>query len=228
MNDNPYAAVGFREAVQSSSKWLRRFSLAILILILILNLGSLMLLDTREWLIDFDPPILNLVAFPLFVFVVPVASFMAANGQGEADGRTTIFAWLLLIASEAFWFLMIAIGTFCRDAFLVFYWPWEARGLKIVALNNQNLSDIFWQRLLASSLPDSPLLRELPGVVLIAVYCLAASLLCWYLLKSPLTWRQTVVCAVSQMALFFPLAIGAKRFFAIKYLVSFPEIFCNL
>lgn len=224
LSDNSYADSGFREAVHSSSKWLRRFSLAALIL----NVLSLLILDTREWLIDFDPLILFFAAFPLFVFVVPAVTFTAAIEQSGADGRIPKLASSLLIASESFWFLMIALGTFCRDAFLTFYWPWEARGMNIVAVNNLNLSEIFWQRTLASSLPDNPVLRESPGMVLIVAYCLAASISCWHFFKPLISWRRAALSAVSQMALFFPFVILVKRVFAIKYLISYPEIFFNV
>lgn len=224
LRDNPYADTGFREAVRPASKWLCRFAVAALIL----NVLSVLMLDTREWLIDFDVPILHFVAFPLFVFVVPVATFIGAIEQGGANGRMTRLARLLFIASEAFWLLMIALGTFFRDAFLTFYWPWEARGMKIVAVNKLNLSEIFWQRTFASSMPDHPVLRESPGLVLIVVYFLATSICCGYIFKPLISWRQAALCAVSQMALFFPFVILVKRVFAVKYLVSYPEIFFNV
>jgi len=223
LSDNPYAISGFREAARPSLKWLCRFSLVALIL----NVVSLMMLDTREWLVDFDLRILLFAAFPVFAFAVPVATLFAAIDQPGADGRMTRFASSLLIASEAFWFLMIALGTFCRDAFLTFYWPWEARGMKIVAVNNLNLSEMFWQRTLASSLPDNPVLRELPGEILILAYCLATSISCWCICK-PRRWRHAALCAVSQLALFFPFVILVKRVFSVKYLVTYPEIFFNV
>ena len=100
--------------------------------------------------------------------------------------------------------------------------------MKIVAVNNLNLSEMFWQRTLASSLPDNPVLRELPGVVLILAYCLATSISCWCIFKPLISWRHAVLCTVSQLALFFPFVILVKRVFSVKYLVTYPEIFFNV
>jgi len=195
-----------------------------------INLVSWFTLDTREWLVYFDPWFCRTVLFQTFVVGLPALPFLIPL-QNNASLLTGSFLLgvvsALLALFEFLWLAMIAFATFCRGPHWNFYWPWEDRSvLKIVALNRFDLSEWFWIAVLGQSRPTQSLLREWPGLTLLAIHCLVVPGILSLMLRQKLAiawWRIFLFAFITQLLLLMSLKIALQNLFSLKYLIAFPE-----
>ena len=85
------------------------------------------------------------------------------NGYYTFDERKFAIT-LFLFGFLVLWSSLIVLGTFLRGPNWNFFGPfeyWDPH--KVEPLNNVNLSEYFWVRMLGRGLPTNYFIRELPG-----------------------------------------------------------------
>jgi hypothetical protein len=159
---------------------------------------------------------------------------------------TWLFGFLIL------WVLLIFFGTFLRGPNWNFFGPyefWDAH--KQAALNNINVSDVWWIKICHRALPnasDMPWVSNLPDFLqkfIVAGYreWLGFVLMFFYLAIVPVILARTVfrrmyeqmgairysimVILLLLMAL-MPLKMVLRWLFNLKYFIYFPEFNANL
>ena len=200
------------------------------------NLLSIGVLQSREWLVCFDPPVLIFLIFPTFIVGLPtMVVLLPKTTDAKLTPRAEWFARSLVplvFCYELFWLGMLLVGTFCRDEMLNFYWPWEPRVMKITATDNISLSEYLWVNVLQRGLPENPAIREALGLTIVASHLVLVPIAALMILRG---WRPEG--AIRLAALFIVIAQFINLFvlknvlhyaFDIKYLLSFPEHFLNL
>ena len=194
-------------------------------------------LGLQEMLVYYDPWIAGIV-LPMFIIIGMMAiPYMDINKKGDGyysfkERRVGIFifmyGWLVL------WLFLIVIGTFFRGPNWNFYGPfeyWDAH--KVVALNNVNLSEYFWVKLLGKGLPDNIILREFLGFGVVSFYLFILPIaLAKTWLKDmfeaygPVRYVSLMVFGLVMFAL--PIKMYCRWIFNLKYFISIPEWFFNI
>src|SRR4051812_10088412 len=146
-------------------------------------------LGLQEMLVYYDPWMAGVVLPSLIVAGLMAIPYLDFNKQG--NGYYTIkqrkFSYLIFqFGFLEMWITLIVLGTLLRGPNWNFFGPyeyWDAH--KVEALNNVNLSKIFWEDLLHGSLPMASagsggltqflyiLWREAPGILLVLGYFIA-------------------------------------------------------
>jgi len=195
-------------------------------------------LGLQEMLVYYDPWLAGVVFPSLIIVGLMAIPYIDTNPKGngyftfkERRAEITLFLFGFLIL----WVLLVMLGTFLRGPNWNFFGPYEYWDLhKLLVLNNVNLSEYVWVRWTGWGLPQNMLLRELPGVLLVAFYLfvlpavLARTLLRRYYEKLG-PWRY----AVFVMLLLGMIALPLKMILrwsplTLKYIVAMPEIFFNI
>ena len=194
-------------------------------------------LGLQEMLVYYDPWIAGIL-LPLFCILGLMAiPYMDINKKGDGyysfkERRVGIFifmyGWIVL------WLFLIVLGTFFRGPNWNFYGPfeyWDAH--KVVALNNVNLSEYFWVKLLGTGLPDNILLREVVGFIMVGVYLFILPIILaktWLkdMLEAygPIRFVSLMVFGLVMLSL--PLKMYFRWIFNLKYFIAIPEFFFNI
>ena len=194
-------------------------------------------LGLQEMLVYYDPWIAGIV-LPMFCILGLMAiPYMDINKKGDGyysfkERRVGIFifmyGWIVL------WLFLIVLGTFFRGPNWNFYGPfeyWDAH--KVVALNNVNLSEYFWGKLLGTGLPENILLREVIGFVTVGIYLFILPLILaktWLkdMLEAygPIRFVSLMVFGLVMLSL--PLKMYFRWIFNLKYFIAIPEFFFNI
>ena len=194
-------------------------------------------LGLQEMLVYYDPWIAGIL-LPLFCILGLMAiPYMDINKKGDGyysfkERRVGIFifmyGWIVL------WLFLIVLGTFFRGPNWNFYGPfeyWDAH--KVVALNNVNLSEYFWVKLLGTGLPDNILLREVVGFLMVGVYLFILPIILaktWLkdMLEAygPIRFVSLMVFGLVMLSL--PLKMYFRWIFNLKYFIAIPEFFFNI
>ena len=145
-------------------------------------------LGLQEMLVYYDPWLAGVVFPSVILGGLMALPYIDFNKQG--NGYYTIeqrkFAYLTFqLGFLVMWVTLIVLGTFLRGPNWNFFGPYEIWDPhKVEALNNIDLSEYFWviglHRALPSASPDAGaleqigyiILRELPGILLLAGYLL--------------------------------------------------------
>ena len=141
-----------------------------------------------------------------------------------------LFGFLILLGHPDF------LGTFLKGPGWNFFGPfedWDPH--KVVVLNNINLSEYFWVKLLGMGLPTNPIFRELPGFAVLGIYFIALP----PLLTKKIAYLQGLLekLGVARYAvlLFLMLSMAAlpikmllRWSIHLKYIVGIPEVFFNI
>ena len=205
----------------------------------------------QELLVYFDPWMAGVALPCLIIFGLLAIPYLDKNEQG--NGYYTIaqrkfayvtfqFGFLLL------WLAMILIGTFMRGPnwnFYGLYETWDPH--KAQVLNNVNLSDYFWRELRGvrppAAAPDAPamtragnvLLRESPGLVLLAIYffglpplLLATSHRVRGLYRQIGGIRFVILAALLLLMALVPIKMICRWTFNLKDIIAIPELLLNL
>jgi len=194
-------------------------------------------LGLQEMLVYFDPWLAG-VLFPTIIIIGLMAiPFIDNNPKGAGyysfkDRRMAVsiflFCWLGL------WVFLIMIGTFLRGPNWNFFGPfeyWDPHKLEV--LNNINLSELIYMIWLERRLPESILLREIGGFVLIGGYFLIlppllAKTIFKKIYENMGTISYSVFVFLLLLAVSLPIKMYLRWVFNIKYLIAIPEFFFNI
>ena len=194
-------------------------------------------LGLQEMLVYFDPWIAGVV-FPTFIILGMCAiPYMDINKKGAGyysfkERRVGYFifmyGWLIL------WLFLIVIGTFFRGPNWNFFGPfeyWDPH--KVVPLNNVNLSEYLWVKMLSTGLPANIMLREFMGFLVVFAYMFVFPILLaktW--LKDlfekigPIRYTTLMLLGLSMFSL--PIKMYLRWIFNLKYIIAIPEWFFNI
>ena len=194
-------------------------------------------LGLQEMLVYFDPWLAGIV-FPMFIiFGLMAIPYMDMNPKGDGyysfkDRRIGIFifmyGWLIL------WLFLIVIGTFFRGPNWNLFGPfeyWDPH--KVVPLNNVNLSEYFWVKMLSTGLPTNIMFREFVGFLVVFAYMFVFPI---FLAKTwfkdlfakigPIRYTTLMLFGLSMFSL--PIKMYLRWFFNLKYIIAIPEWFFNI
>lgn len=189
----------------------------------------------QELLVYFDPWLARYV-FPIVFTIgfaaIPYLAIRYRNGSAGRDStKRLVAACSLLITLEAVWLYLIFVGVWCRGPDWNFYWPgdsWDAA--RVVAIHRVNLSEYFWTGLFNKPTQGMAwLIRELPGIVLLAGYFALGFLLVMRMRRNDNgMWRLATVTFLLQCGLFIPIKMFAKATCDLMYVVALPELLINV
>lgn len=194
-------------------------------------------LGLQEMLVYYDPWYAGVILPGLILVGLIVIPFIDTNPKG--NGYYTfkerplaigmfLYGWIVL------WFYMIIVGTFLRGPNWTFYGPFENWDpYKVVPLYSVNLSEIFWIQTFNMALPDNPVFRELPGLILVGGYVLAIPLI---FIKTKI--GQEIIERLGNIRCFIflflvigmsslPIKMVLRWLFNMKYIIALPEIELN-
>ncbi len=191
-------------------------------------------LALQEMLVYFDPWLAGVV-FPTLIIVGLMAlpyldTDRSTSGFYSFSKRKLFislfcFGWLLL------WVYLIIVGTFLRGPNWNFFGPFEVwDSHKVVPMNNVNLSELIWIKLLRQPLPNAVLLREGVGILGLLTYLfvippLLAKTRLKRFAKDMGTTRYGMFMFLSMMGLLLPIKMILRWTLSLKYLISIPGWF---
>ena len=214
-------------------------------------------LGLQEMLVYFDPWLAGVVFPSLIIVGLMAIPYIDTNPKGngyftfkERKVEITLFLFGFLIL----WVLLVTLGTFLRGPNWNFFGPYEYWDLhKLLALNNVNLSEYFWVKLLHMKLPTGTVgkfVRELPGIILVLFYIgvlpgiLAMTRKTWTIKLGARTftmtfglrkyfeklgpWRYSIFVMLLLCMIALPIKMVLRWTLNLKYIVSLPEIFFNI
>jgi hypothetical protein len=214
-------------------------------------------LGLQEMLVYFDPWLAGVVFPSLIIVGLMAIPYIDTNPKGngyftfkERKVEITLFLFGFLIL----WVLLVTLGTFLRGPNWNFFGPYEYWDLhKLLALNNVNLSEYFWVKLLHMKLPTGAVgkfVRELPGIILVVFYIgvlpgiLAVTRKTWTIKLGSRTfhmtfglrkyfeklgpWRYSIFVMLLLCMIALPIKMVLRWTLNLKYIVSLPEIFFNI
>jgi hypothetical protein len=194
-------------------------------------------LGLQEMLVYFDPWIAGVLLPGLIIVGLMAIPYIDTNKAG--NGYYTInqrkFAYLTFqYGFLVLWVVLILLGTFLRGPNWNFFGPYEYWDPhKVIPLNNVNLSEIFWLDLLKQKRPDSVLLRELPGILVLLAYFVVVPPLLGrlffkkYIEQSGYTRYVTLAVLMLFMAS-LPIKMVLRWTLNLKYLIGIREFFFNI
>lgn len=207
-------------------------------------------LGLQEMLVYYDPWMAGVVLPSLVVFGLMAIPYMDFNKKG--NGYYTIderkFAYIMFqFGFLVLWTTLIVMGTFMRGPnwnFFGLYETWDAH--KVEALNNVDLSEFFWIRLLGQARPRAPdgssigtnllyiIVRESPGIIAVLLYFTAVppALVIHNRFFRGLYLRMGLLryMVMSNLLLFMallPIKMLARWTVNMKYFIAIPEYFLN-
>jgi hypothetical protein len=129
--------------------------------------------------------------------------------------------------------MLIIVGTFLRGPNWNIFGPFEYWDIhKLEALTNINVSEIIYIKWLNAGLPDSIIIREIWGILIVLVYFLILPpLLAKTFLKDMYTRlgsaRYSIFIVLILVALTLPIKMYLRWMFNLKYIIAIPEYFFN-
>jgi Cytochrome b(C-terminal)/b6/petD len=206
-------------------------------------------LGLQEMLVYFDPWMAGVVLPTMIIVGLMAMPYIDFNreGNGYFSYRNRMFSMtIFMFGFLVLWVTLIVLGTFLRGPNWNFFGPfayWDAH--KVDPLNNVNVSDIFWLRWLGTSPADvrfpiptnvrliNAIWRELPGLILVALYMLALppllamTIMRGFFLKMGFV-RFMILVTLMQFMASLPIKMVLRWTINLKYIVYIPEIFFNI
>lgn len=205
-------------------------------------------LGLQEMLVYYDPWMAGVVLPSLVVFGLMAIPYLDFNKQG--NGYYTIeqrkFSYAVFqIGFLEMWITLIILGTFLRGPNWNFFGPYEFWDPhKVLALNNVDLSQYFWNSFLQQPLPKAPsgasmvqkiltiLQRESVGIIALGIYFIALPPLMAATVFRKFFIRMGFIrfMVMSNLLLFMaalPLKMILRWTLNLKYIVAIPEYFLN-
>lgn len=195
-------------------------------------------LGLQELLVYFDPWIAGVLLPGLIIVGLMALPYIDRNPRGNGYFTfkerwfvvsTYMFGWVVL------WVVLIVFGTFLRGPNWNFFGPYEYWDPhRLAALLNTEFREIVWVHALGQGIPDNWLIREMPGILLMAGYFLLIPVV---LLAVPFVrklYRQMglIRYAVTMVLLTWMLLVPIKMFcrwgFNLHYFVGITEKFFNI
>lgn len=207
-------------------------------------------LGLQEMLVYFDPWLAGVVLPGIILgglIAVPYIDFNK-GGNGYYSFKERSFAVsTFLFGFFPLWIALIVLGTFLRGPNWNFYGIYELWDVhKVVAANNVNLSEFFWNapgiQSIYGGLPKGTtlgmewptfLLRESPGIVLTIGYfallppILGLTILRKYFVRMGIL-RFLVFSNLALWMAVLPIKMILRWTFSLKYIVGIPEWFFNI
>jgi len=206
-------------------------------------------LGLQEMLVYYDPWLAGVVFPSLIVVGLMALPYIDFNKKGngyytfsERKFAVTTF----MVGFMPLWIAMIILGTFLRgpnwNIFGIFEY-WDVH--KLLVLNNINLSEWFWLKMMHTGLPTPAsdasalsqvgtiVLRELPGIVVVFLYLMVLPPLMAATVFRTFFQRMGFVryMVFSQLLLLMaalPLKMVLRWAFNLKYIIAIPEYFLNV
>src|SRR5213594_1351976 len=194
-------------------------------------------LGLQEMLVYFDPWLAGVV-FPALIIVGLMAiPYIDTNPKGNGYFTFMERHWEVTIFITGFivlWCSLIALGTFLRGPNWNFFGPYEFWDVnKLVPLNNINLSEIVWIKVLKTRMPGFWLFRESVGLALVVLYMgllppiLGKTVLRRFYEKMG-TVRYLIFVNLALIMLALPIKMYLRWIFNLKYIVNIPEFSFNI
>ncbi len=194
-------------------------------------------LGLQEMLVYFDPWMAGVVLPSMIIVGLMAIPYIDTNKKG--NGYYTIaqrkFAYVTFqYGFLVLWVMLILLGTFLRGPNWNFFGPYEYWDLhRVIPLNNINLSDIFWIQLLGTKKPDSPIVREWPGLLICFLYFavvppLLGKLFFKKVIKEGGMIRYATLAVLILFMASLPIKMVLRWTINLKYLVAMPEYFFNI
>jgi hypothetical protein len=205
-------------------------------------------LGLQEMLVYFDPWMAGVVLPSLIVVGLMAIPYLDFNKEG--NGYYTIkqrkFAYIMFqFGFLEMWITLIVLGTLLRGPNWNFFGPyeyWDAH--KVEALDNRNLSQMFWETALGKSLPVAPagssfgtqlgyiVYREWLGIVLTLGYFIALPPIMALTFMRKFFQRMGLIrfMIMANLMLFMaslPIKMVLRWVFNLKYIIAIPEYFLN-
>jgi hypothetical protein len=204
-------------------------------------------LGLQEMLVYFDPWMAGVVYPGLIIFGLAALPFIDTNpkGNGYYTVRerpfalsTWLFGFLIL------WVVLIFFGTFLRGPNWSFFGPyefWDAH--KQEALNNIDVSNVFWNLLMHRARPtstDNPvsaipfwLAREWLGFVLVGGYLFILPVVLRFtvfrrMYENMGAIRYSIMIFLLLLMALMPIKMVLRWLFNLKYFIYLPEFNANL
>ena len=205
-------------------------------------------LGLQEMLVYFDPWYAGVTLPSIVIFGLMAMPYLDFNkkGNGYYSINERKFAYLTWqFGFLELWITLIILGTFLRGPNWNFFGPFEYWSpYKVEVLNNVDLPQLFWVKLLNQPLPrvasDAPwyaqvstiLLREAPGLLIMAAYLfilpplLAVTVFRKYFAQMGFV-RYLVMINLMLLMLTLPLKMILRWTLNLRYLISIPEFSLN-
>jgi hypothetical protein len=194
-------------------------------------------LGLQEMLVYYDPWLAGVVLPSLIIVGLMAIPYIDTNPRGngyftfkERHWEITIF----LVGFIVLWCSLIALGTFLRGPNWNFFGPYEFWDVnKLVPLNNINLSEIVWIKVLKKGLPNFWLWREIFGLAVVVFYIgalpliLSKTLLRRFFEKMGMA-RYMIGVNLALIMLALPIKMYLRWIFNLKYIVNIPEFAFNI
>lgn len=194
-------------------------------------------LGLQEMLVYYDPWIAGVLLPTMIILGLCAIPYIDRDPKtsGYYSFRRRRFGiTVFLFGFWIMWILLIVTGTFLRGPNWNFFGPFEAWDVhKVVPLLNVNLSQYIFVKWLGWGLPKFWLIREFPGIFLVALYYSVPP----YLLSKTLfkryherlgAARYTLLVILLLTMLSLPIKMYLRWAFNLKYLVAIPEFFFNI
>jgi Cytochrome b(C-terminal)/b6/petD len=194
-------------------------------------------LGLQEMLVYYDPWLAGVV-FPALIIVGLMAiPYMDTNPRGNGYFTFKERHWevtLFVLGFIVLWCSLIALGTFLRGPNWNFFGPYEFWDVnKLVPLNNINLSEIIWIKVLKKGLPNFWLWREIFGLAIVGFYIgalplvLSKTLLRRFFEKMGMA-RYMIGVNLALIMVALPIKMYLRWIFNLKYIVNIPEFAFNI
>jgi hypothetical protein len=194
-------------------------------------------LGLQELLVYFDPWIAG-VLLPSFI-VVGLCAIPYLDNNPKGNGYYTFeerpFAIsFFMVGFLLLWVSLVIMGTFLRGPNWSFFGPfeyWDPH--KLEGALNVDLSGYFWVKMLGMPRPESPLIREAPGIMaLLGYFLVLPPLLGKTLFRKMATSlgpiRYNVMMHLFLWTALVPIKMGLRWTVSLKYIVGIPEWFLNI
>ena len=194
-------------------------------------------LGLQEMLVYFDPWLAGVVLPSLIIVGLMAIPYIDTNPKGNGYFTFRERKWEITMFLTGFivlWCTLIVLGTFLRGPNWNFFGPYEFWDVnKLVPLNNINLSEIIWIRLLQRPMPNFWLVREIFGLAIVGFYLAALPLLLSQTLlrkffekMGMVRYMIGVTLLLTMLAL--PIKMYLRWIFNLKYIVAIPEFSFNI
>jgi len=194
-------------------------------------------LGLQEMLVYFDPWLAGVVLPSLIIVGLMAIPYIDTNPKGNGYFTFRERKWEIttfLLGFIVLWCTLIVLGTFLRGPNWNFFGPYEFWDVnKLVPLNNINLSEIIWIRLLKKQMPNFWLWREIFGLALCGFYlavlplALSKTLLRRFFEKMGMV-RYLIAVSLALTMLALPIKMYLRWIFNLKYIVNIPEFAFNI
>jgi hypothetical protein len=193
-------------------------------------------LGLQEMLVYFDPWLAGVVLPTLIIVGLMAIPYIDTNPKGNGYYSFRERKWeigVFLYGFLVLWSFLIITGTFLRGPNWSFYGPYEFWDPnKLEPLVNIDLSELFWIKMLSMPLPKLWLIREAPGLILVAAYLGLPIVLAlgpfrrFYLKMGAARYYVGAYLFLTMMSL--PIKMVLRWLFNLKYLVHIQELFLNI